>query len=187
MTSRLPGFYKKPPTERRDIVSTQSNIIDQSLLEASALSLENAEVMIENVVGTFALPIGVAVNFCINDHDRLFPMVVEEPSIVAAVSNMARLVRPHGGFKARSDKSIMIGQVQLLDLKSVEESVKQFATLIPTLFDLCKDIHPRLVERGGGIRKFEAKHVRYDEEGHAPILLSLPQMCNLQFTLELSN
>ena len=166
MTSRLPGFYKKPPIERRKIVSTQSQLHDPSLLEASSLSLENAEIMIENVVGTFALPIGVAVNFCINDRDCLIPMVVEEPSIVAAVSNMARLVRPYGGFQARSDSSIMIGQIQLLDIANVSESLEIFPSLIPELFNICKDIHPRLVERGGGIRKFYAKHVQYNEENH---------------------
>ena len=70
--------------------------------------------MIENVIGTFALPVGMGINFLINGKDVVVPMVVEEPSVVAAVSNMARLARTSGGFWADSDSSVMIGQIQLL-------------------------------------------------------------------------
>jgi hydroxymethylglutaryl-CoA reductase len=169
MSSRLPGFYKKTPFERRAVISEHTKLIDTALLEASALSLEKAEIMIENVIGTFALPIGVAVNFCINGTDLLIPMVVEEPSIVAAVSNMARLLRPYGGFQAQSNTSIMIGQIQLLDIDDVHSCLEQFTNIKTELLQKGQTIHPRLVERGGGLRDIYARHVRYDEPNNTPL------------------
>lgn len=168
MSSRLPGFYKKTPLERRDVVSEHSNLIDTSLLEAQALTLDKAEIMIENVIGTFALPIGVAVNFCINGIDRLIPMVVEEPSIVAAVSNMARILRPFGGFSAHSDDSIMIGQIQLLDIMDTEKAKEQFAKIKYELIETAQRIHPNLIERGGGLRDMYMRSICYDEPDQSP-------------------
>lgn len=168
MTSRLPGFYKKPPEERRKIICSQAQINDAEIFTSSALSLEKAELMIENVIGTFALPIGIAVNFIINGEDRLIPMVVEEPSIVAAVSNMARLVRPHGGFSASSDSSVMIGQIQLLDIHDIDLALGQFEQIKSDLMKRADLVHPRLKERGGGIQDIYARHVRYEEPNCIP-------------------
>ena len=168
MTSRLPGFYKKSPEERRKIICSQAQIDDTKIFTSSALSLEKAELMIENVIGTFALPIGIAVNFIINGEDRLIPMVVEEPSIVAAVSNMARLVRPHGGFSATSDSSVMIGQIQLLDIHDIDLALGQFEQIKSDLMRRADLVHPRLKERGGGIQDIYARHVRYEEPDCPP-------------------
>lgn len=168
MTSRLPGFYKKPPLKRREIISDKAQIHDEGIFSASVLSLERAELMIENVIGTFALPIGVAVNFCINNTDRLIPMVVEEPSIVAAVSNMARLLRPYGGFTAASDASVMIGQIQVLDVNDINASMQKLTAIIPTLMAQADLVHPRLKERGGGMKDIHIRHIRYDEPGERP-------------------
>ena len=168
MTSRLPGFYKKNPQERRKIICEHAEITDDQIFTSSALSLERAELMIENVIGTFALPIGIAVNFTINGEDRLIPMVVEEPSIVAAVSNMARLVRPHGGFSANSESSVMIGQIQLLDIRNIEYALKQFEHIKSALMNKADLVHPRLKERGGGIQDMYARHVRYEEPNCPP-------------------
>ena len=168
MTSRLPGFYKKSPEERRKIICSQAQIDDAEIFTSSALSLEKAELMIENVIGTFALPIGIAVNFIINGEDRLIPMVVEEPSIVAAVSNMARLVRPHGGFSATSDSSVMIGQIQLLDIDDIDLALGQFEQIKSDLMKRADLVHPRLKERGGGIQDIYARHVRYEEPNCIP-------------------
>ena len=168
MTSRLPGFYKKHPQERRDIICEHAKIGNSEIFSSSALSLDRAELMIENVIGTFALPIGIAVNLCINGKDKLVPMVVEEPSIVAAVSNMARLLRPHGGFSATSESSVMIGQIQLLDIQNVKHSLELFATIKPLLMQKADLVHPRLKERGGGILDMYARHIRYEEPECTP-------------------
>lgn len=106
INSRIPGFYKLTPAERRNIVCEESNISDTSIFDASSLSLENASIMVENTIGTFAMPLATAVNFQCNGEDVLIPMVIEEPSVVAALSNMAQLTRKAGGFFAESDKSI---------------------------------------------------------------------------------
>ena len=168
MTSRLPGFYKKRPQERRKIICAHAEINDSAIFSSSALSLDRAELMIENVIGTFALPIGIAVNFSINGKDKLIPMVVEEPSIVAAVSNMARLVRPYGGFSASSESSVMIGQIQLLDIQDLNQAMERFSAIKPELIKRADLVHPRLKERGGGVEDMYARHVRYEEPNCTP-------------------
>ncbi|MGB3061944.1 MAG: 3-hydroxy-3-methylglutaryl-CoA reductase, partial [Anaerolineae bacterium] len=116
-SSRLSGFYQLSRPERARIVAAWADLSsEEQAALAAGLSLEQADYMIENVIGLFALPLGIATNFCINDEDILVPMAVEEPSIVAAVSFAARLARAGGGFRTGSTEPVMIGQVQLLDL-----------------------------------------------------------------------
>ena len=101
MSSRLPAFYRKSVEERRKLLLDNSDLSssDISQLSSDSLSLQTASMMIENVVGTFGLPLAVGVNLTINGQDKLVPMVVEEPSILAAVSNMSKLIRSAGGFQ----------------------------------------------------------------------------------------
>ena len=115
MSSRLPAFYRKSVEERRNLILDNSKLTVNDLPQWSSesLSIETASMMIENVVGTFALPLAVGVNITVNGKDRLVPMVVEEPSILAAVSNMSKLIRKAGGFTSSSTQSNMIGQIQL--------------------------------------------------------------------------
>src|SRR5690606_22434294 len=84
---------------------------------AGGLGAERADKMVENCVGVIGLPIGLGLNFSVNGHDYVVPMVIEEPSVVAAVSNSALLIRRHGGFEAEADEGRMIGQVQLMDVR----------------------------------------------------------------------
>ena len=100
--SRFPGFYKQSLNSRRQTIADQVAIpqSEYQSFDASALSLEAASVMVENVIGTFALPLATAVNFRYNGQDIIIPMVIEEPSVLAAVSNVARLVRQEDGFVA---------------------------------------------------------------------------------------
>lgn len=165
-SSRLPGFYRKTPLERRDAVaqSADLSIQDCHTLEA-ALPLKTAAIMVENVIGTFALPLATAVNFCCNKEDVLVPMVVEEPSVVAAVSNMAKLVRRSGGFQASTTDGIMIGQIQLMDCQSPDATMTKLKNARSILFDLADACHPRLKERGGGMRDIQFRKVEYDEPG----------------------
>jgi hydroxymethylglutaryl-CoA reductase len=131
----------------------------------SGLELSQAAVMVENVTSTFALPNAVALNFLINGEDRVVPMVVEEPSVVAAVSNMARVARENGGFIAEADPSVMIGQVQLVDVSDPERTAARLEAAIPELTHIAAALHPRLVERGGGLRDMLVRRVRYEEPG----------------------
>src|SRR5215813_5931186 len=120
--SRLGGFYQLNPFERLQVVKSFDGLNDEDLRQLhggnGALTVERADKMIENVVGTFDLPLGVATNFQINGRDVLVPMVVEEPSIVAGASYAAKLVRAGGGFHASSTAPLMIGQVQLVGVVS---------------------------------------------------------------------
>lgn len=166
-SSRIPGFYRLSAEERRAelVERTPLTPADLAHLDATALELDRASLMVENVVGTFALPMGIAVNLTVNGHDVLVPMVVEEPSVVAAVSNMARIVRGCGGFEAGHTGNVMIGQVQILDVEDVAQAKSSVEAAAPELLALINRIHPRLVARGGGARGLEARVVRYDEPG----------------------
>ena len=136
---------------------------DLDVYRSEGLRLSQADLMVENVISTFRLPNAVAVNFLINGVDRLIPMVVEEPSVVAAVSNMARLTRQSGGFFAEADASIMIGQIQLAKVSNPERCIAALNAAIPELKEVARTVHPRLEERGGGIRDFDIRQVRFDE------------------------
>src|SRR5215510_6665505 len=120
--SRLQGFYQLNPFDRLQAVKSFDGLSDEDLRSLhggnGALSVERADKMIENVIGTFNLPIGIATNFQVNGRDLLIPMVVEEPSIVAGASYAAKLVRAGGGFQASSTPPLMIGQVQLVNMAS---------------------------------------------------------------------
>jgi hydroxymethylglutaryl-CoA reductase len=166
-TSRIPGFYRLPPDQRLTALKDCDAIgADELEVYASTgLSLEHANIMVENVIATFALPNAVAVNFRINGVDRLVPMVVEEPSVVAAVSNMARLAREAGGFTAEADASVMIGQVQVIDLPDPDAAEARLRAAIPELMALGAGVHPRLEERGGGLRGIEVRRCVYEEPG----------------------
>jgi len=166
-SSRIPGFYKLPPGERRNAIEAHADLQTEEVaaLDATALSVESADLMVENVIGTFALPLGVGLNFLIDGVDAVVPMAVEEPSVVAAVSNMAKLVRKAGGFRTEVDESLMIGQVQLMKVAHPEAVKQQLHSHLPALMEKAAGIHPRLVERGGGLRDMYIRDVVYDEPG----------------------
>src|SRR5437016_3703716 len=120
-TSRISGFFNLTLSERRDRLAEKCDL-DADALAAleGGLALDRADALIENVVGTFSLPMAIATNFRINGCDYLVPMVVEEPSVVAAASHAAKLVRDHGGFCADVDPPEMIAQVQLIGIADPE-------------------------------------------------------------------
>jgi len=169
MSSRIPGFYRLPPEARLSTIEERLGLRREQLDSYSekGLDINLANSMIENVVGTFALPVGMGINFLINNKDVVVPMVVEEPSVVAAVSNMARLSRTGGGFWAESDPSIMIGQIQVLT-DSPDATAKKLEAGLPQLLESTKGLYPRLEERGGGLRGFDIRCVDYDEPGETP-------------------
>jgi hydroxymethylglutaryl-CoA reductase len=159
MKSDLKGFYKLSLKERLDLVKEFSDLSDEdiSTLEGSGLQLEQAQRMIENVVGTFELPFGIAVNFIINGKDYLIPMVIEEPSVVAAASNAAKLARSTGGFFTSSTDPVMIGQVQLVNVDSPFLAKHQILEHKNKLIELANEQDPVLLRFGGGCRDVEVR------------------------------
>jgi hydroxymethylglutaryl-CoA reductase len=170
MSSRLPGFYKLDP-DTRIARALEAAGLEPELATAwreGGLALEVADRMIENVVGSFRMPVGLAVNMVVNGRDVLVPMVVEEPSVVAAVGNMARIARQAGGFEARCDPSVMIGQVELRDVRDPAACVAALEPQLERLTALGEERLPELVGLGGGIRGMELRVLRYDEPGEQP-------------------
>lgn len=162
-TSRIPGFYKRTLTERAALVAQWAGLTPQeqsTLLGVGGLNAAQADHMIENTVGVYALPLGIATNFLINDKDYLIPLVVEEPSVVAAVSNAARLFREGGGFQTWSDEPIMIGQMQVLDLEDVYVAAGAVRSHRDRLLQFVNEqIGGSIVARGGGARDIEVRPI----------------------------
>jgi len=159
-SSRISGYYKKSVEERVDIVAEKADLTDEEialLSKGGGLTLEAADNMIENVVGTMAYPFGIAVNFKLNGRDRLIPMAIEEPSVVAAASNMARLMREGDGIQTSTTDPIMIGQIQVLDVPDMSEAIKNLEEAKPKLLELANEQDPVLVRFGGGARDIETR------------------------------
>ena len=124
-----------------------------------ALSPATADRMIENVIGVYGLPFAIAPNFVVNGRDYIVPMVVEEPSIVAATSNAAGMARVTGGFTSRCSESMLAGQVYVAEIRDIDAAFERIAAAEDELLALCNAVHPRLTERGGGVREVEAHQV----------------------------
>jgi hydroxymethylglutaryl-CoA reductase len=159
MNSKIPGFYKLSQQERLKIVSDEAGLTDRERLEIidGGVDCETADNMVENAVGRFCLPYGVATNFLINESDILIPMVTEEPSVIAAASNAAKMARAGGGFKTDSTDPIMIGQIQVVnpgpDAKEKINAKKK------NLMGYAQSIDPTLVKFGGGIVDLNVRDV----------------------------
>ncbi len=147
-SSRIPGFYKLPVGRRREILALAGEKLD--VLASGGLDIETADHMIENVLGIYALPFSVALNFRVDDRDHLVPMVVEEPSVVAAASNAARLVRAGGGFAVEQDPPVMAAQVQLVDVPDPDAAVARIEAARAEIFRLASVELEGLCARGGG-------------------------------------
>ena len=159
-SSRIEGFYRLSRQERLTRLADRSGL-DQcevaELAEAVPLSFDAADHMIENAVGVIGLPLGVALNFLINGRERLVPMAVEEPSVVAAASHAARLIRDAGGFFAEADASLMIGQIQLVNVPDFDAAMQQLQAATHELLSEANAVHPNMVRRGGGARRIEVR------------------------------
>jgi hydroxymethylglutaryl-CoA reductase len=158
-SSRLPGFYKLGLEERieklLDIIELTRE--DQYYLRHEALSPALADQMVENVVGVFGLPFGVAVNFQIQGRDYLIPMAVEESSVVAAASHVAKLVREHGRITVASTDPIMIGQIQIVGTPDPEAARVRILQARERILEIANEQDPILKEAGGGARGIEAR------------------------------
>src|SRR5262249_39226643 len=158
-TSRLPGFYKLPIEERRRELGdlTGLGVRLAALADGPLLDVETAGHMVENVIGVHGLPLGIGLNFRVNHRDYLVPMVVEEPSVVAAASNAARMVREGGGFSAEADDPIMISQVQLTGVPDTAHAKKRIEAHADEIVAAADAAQPSLRSRGGGTRGIEVR------------------------------
>ncbi len=162
-TSRLPGFYKLSVQERQERLRTLVDLPPEAwdaLTGQAGLSLEQADAMIENVIGIYGLPLGIAANFVVNGRDVLVPMVVEEPSVVAAASHAAKLVREGGGFHAQASPPEMVAQVQILDVADPHAARVRILAEREALLSRLRGLHPSIEKRGGGPRDIEV-HLRH--------------------------
>lgn len=159
-SSRIPGFYLLNIDERIDKLAETFDLtrdeID-TLRSQGALELAEADKMIENAVGIYSLPIGVALNFLINEKEYIVPMAIEEPSVVASCSFMAKLVRAGGGFRAGSTRRVMIGQIQVIGCSDFRAAQNAVLAAKAELLAAANAIAPNMVKRGGGALDIETR------------------------------
>ncbi|HAM79509.1 hydroxymethylglutaryl-CoA reductase, degradative [Ornithinibacillus bavariensis] len=159
-SSRIPGFYKKTVEERKELLREALELSEEDLGVLSsneALPIETADKMIENVVGTFPLPLGLGLNFLINGKDYVIPMAIEEPSVVASASHIAKIVRDAGGFKTEASERIMIGQIQVVGCSNYEQAKQILLEQKEALIDAANAAYPSIVARGGGARDLDVR------------------------------
>lgn len=159
-SSEYPGFYKLPVNERVRFVRDFAGLTEDeaSLLEKpGALGIDIANRMVENLIGVMPVPLGVAVNFLINGRDFIVPMAIEEPSVIAAASNAAKMARVKGGFHATSTDPIMIGQIQVTDVKDAHRARFEILAHKEEIIKVANDQDPILVTHGGGARDLEVR------------------------------
>ncbi len=159
-SSRIPGFHAQPLESRRDLIAAATGCEPGELTRAllhGGLDVTTADRTVENVIGTYALPFSVGLNVRINDRDYLVPMVIEEPSVVAAASNAARMVRESGGFRATADEPMMVAQIQLWDVPDAARARQDILAESATLLARADAAVPGLVSRGGGAQRLEVR------------------------------
>ena len=162
-TSQIPGFYKLTPKQRLTLVKQFADLTDEetnTLQNTGPLPLEQADRMIENVIGTFPIPLGIAVNFLINNHDYLIPMAIEEPSVIAAASYAAKMARDGGGFHTTSTPPIMIGQIQTTHIKDPYNARMQVIQAKDEILKKANEQDPVLINAGGGAKDLDAKVIQ---------------------------
>lgn len=160
-SSRIAGFYKMSVAQRLALLMERGVLDEQdaALLRGpgAGLDVETANQMVENAIGVLELPLGLGLNFVVNGRDVLVPMAVEEPSIIAAVSHVAKIARKSGGFQAEFEGSTMIGQVQVVGCSDWAEAEAAVLGAKEALIKAANDLQPNMVARGGGVRDLEVR------------------------------
>src|SRR3990170_1200361 len=157
-SSRLPGFYDLPRSKRLDALSAAAGLDGETtaaLSGSAGLAGEQADHMIENVAGVYGLPLGIAVNFVVNGREVFVPMVIEEPSVVAGASFMARLAREGGGFQAETTAPEMIAQLQVLEVRDMAAARDALLAEKAAILAEADQVDPVLLRLGGGARDLE--------------------------------
>ena len=171
-TSEISGFYKKSAEERWKVVREFGNLTEEEVRtigNTGALTFDQVNRMIENVVGTISIPLGVAVNFRVNGRDYLVPMAIEEPSVIAAASNSAKMAREKGGFHASTSGPVMIGQVQLVHVHDPHSARLAILHARDEILRRANEKDPILVKLGGGAKDVE---VRVVPTGRGPMVIT---------------
>ena len=166
-SSRLSGFFRLGLEERVALLRQETALSadEAAAFAQGGLDTAQADHMVENVVGLYSLPLGVATNFMINGRDVLVPMAIEEPSVIAGASLAARLVRDGGGFAASADAPLMIGQIQVLDLGDAATARDQLLRAKSRLLTLANEQDPVMVRLGGGARDVEVRVIESTPAG----------------------
>jgi hydroxymethylglutaryl-CoA reductase len=162
-TSDLPGFYKMSMDERMKLVKKLTGLSDEearSISNTGGIPQEVADRMIENVIGGITMPMGIAVNFRINGKDYLVPMALEEPSVLAAASNAAKMARVKGGFVVTNTGPVMIGQIQVVDAGDPNWTGSRLVAMKEAILKKANDQDPMLVSLGGGAKDLNVKVVQ---------------------------
>ena len=161
--SSIPKFFEKSHEEKLGIICNFSDLDDDELNHlknsTGGLNFEHANKMIENAIGTFSLPLGIATNFKINNTDYLVPMVIEEPSVIAAASKAAKIAKLHGGFTAKVEGNISIGQIQVLDVDSKDVTDKILSSQ-QAIIDLANSKSNTLSKLGKGVKDIKCKEIK---------------------------
>ncbi len=160
VTSRIPKFYEKSLGDRLSAIKEFAQLTDEeiaTLQKYGALEFETANRMIENVVGAFPLPLGIATNFVVNGRDVLVPFAIEEPSVVAAASNAARL---SSGFEAKATEPVMIGQIQVVGIKNPKKAIASVLAHKKEILEKANAGDSTLVKFGGGACKIEGRELK---------------------------
>ena len=175
--SRIPNFYRLSIKDRVEAVFERGLISEEDYLalkhQQQQLDLNSADKMIENVIGVMGLPIGLGLNFLINEKEYVIPLAVEEPSIVAALSSAAKIAREHGGFKAESTDPILIGQIQVVGIKDLEKARSEILSRKKEVLNLANSFHPRMVARGGGAKDLNVKTYPLDSFDQEMLIVDL--------------
>ena len=170
--SSISKFFEKTLKERLDIVADFSGLSQDKLKiigdATGGISYDKADNMIENAIGTFSLPLGIATNFRINDKDYLIPMVIEESSVIAAASKAAKIARIHGGFKAEAEQSYSIGQIQVVNI-DVQSAIPKVIGASNEILNLANSKSNTLSKMGKGAKEVSCKDIRTDS-GHMLIV-----------------
>ena len=160
--SSISKFFEKSRKERLDTVANFSNLSKDELEilqnENGGISYDNADKMVENAIGTFSLPLGVATNFKINDKDYVVPMVIEEPSVIAAASKGAKVARIKGGFKVTADESYSIGQIQVLNV-DVDSAIQKISLSSDEIIKLANSKSNSLPKMNKGAKEITCKEI----------------------------
>ncbi len=174
ISSRIPGFYKMSIEERKKYIADLFQLSEEDVKQLNdpvSLPEDIADKMIENVIGTFSLPLGLGLNFLIDGKDYVVPMAVEEPSIVASASYIAKIVREAGGFKTEATERIMIGQIQVVGCPDFEQAKKDILAQKDMLIEAANDAYPSLVKRGGGAEDLEVRMINEDGSKYTKMLI----------------
>ncbi len=160
--SDISGFYKLSMDERQKLLSELINLTQDEIEILNTLGYfkpNQIDTLIENVIGSFQLPFGLAFNFKINNKDYIIPMVIEEPSVVAAASNAARFARKHGGFMSENVQSVMISQIQITQLQDIEYAKKKILDNKDRILKIANEQDPLVNELGGGAIDLEIREL----------------------------